>query len=167
MFKRYITMQNIRNLISSAINKANTLADSSRVTRRKRSRGARTENQLGPVDPRLTAPRSMRWQFNPSRDTSAGLVGPTIAGAATPVTAMLSDLATQSPAFASNFGQRALTRANMQVFLNSAAALAEHYARIADIENQRRQEALRRYIQSVNDALNGLSAAVNDYASLA
>jgi hypothetical protein len=55
----------------------------------------------------------------------------------------------------------------MQVFLNSAAALAEHYARIADIESQRRQEALRRYIQSVNDALNGLSAAVNDYASLA
>jgi hypothetical protein len=72
----------------------------------------------------------------------------------------------QSPAFASNFGQRALTRANMQTFLNSAAALAEQYSRIADLENNRRQEALRRYIQSVTEALNNLNAAVNDYATL-
>jgi hypothetical protein len=76
------------------------------------------------------------------------------------------DLISQSPAFAANFGQRALTRANMQTFLNSAAALAEHYSRIADIESNRRQEALRRYIQSVTEALNNLSAAVNDYATL-
>jgi hypothetical protein len=76
------------------------------------------------------------------------------------------DLVNQSPAFAANFGQRALTRANMQTFLNSAAALAEHYSRIADIESNRRQEALRRYIQSVTEALNNLSAAVNDYATL-
>jgi hypothetical protein len=81
-------------------------------------------------------------------------------------TTALTDLMSQSPAFASNFGQRALTRANMQTFLNSAAALAEHYSRIADLENSRRQEALRRYIQSVTEALNNLNAAVNDYATL-
>jgi hypothetical protein len=78
----------------------------------------------------------------------------------------LQDIINQSPAFATSFGQRALTRANMQTFLNSAAALAEHYSRIADIESSRRQEALRRYIQSVTEALNNLNAAINDYATL-
>lgn len=109
---------------------------------------------LGPIDPRLTRPRGMRFnppgfnQWQASRDTP------------------LNSIMNQSPAFAASFGQRALTRANMQTFLNSAAALAEHYSRIADIENNRRQEALRRYIQSVTEALNNLNAAVNDYATL-
>jgi hypothetical protein len=166
MRKRLTIMQNIRNLISSAITRANSATDLGRPARRRRASKLKDENQLGPVNPKDTAPRGMRWQFNPKNLRSVILDGPSGISTTTPLTAILSNSMAQSPAFASNFGQRALTRANMQVFLNSAAALAEHYARIADMENQRRQEALRRYIQSVNDALNGLSAAVNDYASL-
>lgn len=133
---------------------------------------------LGPINSSDTAPRGMKFDLISSRlrrprtlNIRGVPVNTTISKTSrTPSvrtsTTALTDLMSQSPAFASNFGQRALTRANMQTFLNSAAALAEHYSRIADLENNRRQEALRRYIQSVTEALNNLNAAVNDYATL-
>jgi hypothetical protein len=128
------------------------------------SSGLSLARPLGLIDPELTRPRGMRFNtpgFNQQRELRYRSDASTFRRSTPPENVM-----NQSPAFAANFGQRALTRANMQTFLNSAAALAEHYSRIADIESNRRQEALRRYIQSVTEALNNLNAAVNDYATL-
>lgn len=134
------------------------------------SAGLTLARPLGPIDPELTRPRGMRFDppgFKQRRGPRLRVsTNPIQVSAATRRDTPLENIMSQSPAFAANFGQRALTRANMQTFLNSAAALAEHYSRIADIESNRRQEALRRYIQSVTEALNNLNAAVNDYATL-